>query len=382
MIYLDNAATSWPKPPVASEAMAWFLEHCDGSPGRSGHEFSVEAARAVYDVRELVAELFNAPDPLRVVFTMNATHALNLALRGLLRSGDRVVTTGMEHNSMMRPLRALERDGVEVTVAACSPDGLLDMEALAQAVGSRTRLVAVNAASNVVGTLQNIKEVTRIAHNAGALVLVDAAQSAGVLPIDVQRDGIDLLAFTGHKGLLGPTGTGGLVIGDSVDTRDMAPLILGGTGSDSKSEGQPSELPDRFESGTPNSVGIVGLGAGIRFVNEVGIESIREREIRMTQTIIDGLASINRVHIHGTRDAERSIAVVSFTIDGIRVSEVGLALAERFRIMCRVGLHCAPSSHKTIGTFPEGTVRFAPGIFTTTDEIIQTLEAVREIAGQ
>ena len=380
MIYLDNAATSWPKPPEVTEAMVRFLDETGGNPGRSGHELSIEAGKIVYNTRELIVKLFNAPDPLRVIFTLNATHAINLALFGMLQPGDRVITTGMEHNCVMRPLRALESMGVKVKAAGCSRDGLLDMDEFMGLASEGCRLVVINAASNVTGTIQDIQKAAKIAHNAGALILVDTAQTAGVLDIDIQEMDIDLLAFSGHKGLLGPTGTGGLVIGKNVETSEMEPMFYGGTGSKSEYEEQPEFLPDKFESGTPNSVGIAGLGAGINYVLDMGINKIREREAGLTQTLIDGLSSIERVKVYGTGDANCSTAIVSLTIEGMQVSDIGFRLMEDFKIMSRVGLHCAPAAHKTIGTFPEGTVRLAPGIFTTPDEITQAIEAVEKIA--
>lgn len=271
LIYLDNAATGWPKPPAVMDAMISMMTEAGGSPGRSGHALSVEAGRRIFEARELIARLFNAPDPMGVIFTLNTTHALNLALRGLLNPGDRVVTTSMEHNSVMRPLRALAADGVELEVIACNQTGALELSLLQDALRRPARLVVVNHASNVVGTLQDIRAVARMAREAGALFLLDAAQSAGAVPIDMEADGIDLLAFTGHKGLMGPQGTGGLVLGRNVDVKQIRPLILGGTGSNSGHEAQPDRLPDRFESGTPNGPGIAGLAAGVRRVLEMGI---------------------------------------------------------------------------------------------------------------
>jgi len=380
MIYLDNAATSWPKPPEVLRAMSEFLELAGGNPGRSGHRLSVGAGRIVFGARQAVADLFNADDPSRVVFTLNATYALNLALRGLLRPGDRVVCSGIEHNAVMRPLRALERDGVQLTVVPCAPDGSLDPAELARAVLPGTRLVVLVHASNVTGTILPVGEAAAIAHAAGGLLLVDAAQTAGVLPVDVQALGIDLLAFTGHKGLLGPPGTGGLVIGQRVDTAELEPLARGGTGSQSQRQEQPDDLPDKYESGTPNGVGIAGLAAGIRFLTERGVESIRAEETAAARALSEGLAEAPGVTVYGPADMERRTAVVSFTVAGRRVSEIGQRLDEEFDVLSRVGLHCAPAAHQTIGTFPEGTVRLAPGRFTTRDEIRRTVEAVREIA--
>lgn len=380
MIYLDNAATSWPKPPEVIQAIVKALEKSGGNPGRSGHDLSIQAGKNVYNTRELVAKLFNAPDPLRIIFTLNATHAINLALSGILKPGDRVVTSKMEHNSVMRPLRTLERNGVEVKIANCSCDGLLDFDEFRYLVNAGARLVVINAASNVIGTIQNIREAAKTAHKAGAIILVDAAQTAGTLDINMQEMDIDLLAFSGHKGLLGPTGTGGLIISNNFNTSEMQPVFYGGTGSRSEYEEQPDFLPDKFESGTPNSVGIAGLGASIRYVLDMGVSRIRKQEITHTQALIDGLSVIERVKVYGTGDANHSTAIVSFTIDGMHVSEIGLRLTNEFEIMSRVGLHCAPSAHKAIGTFPTGTVRLAPGIFTSPDEITQTIEAIEKIA--
>ncbi len=379
MIYLDNAATSFPKPPAVIQAMSDFLERAGGNPGRSGHRLSIAAGRIVYDARETIAELFHARDPLRVIFTLNATHALNLALRAILRAGDRVVTTGIEHNSVMRPLRALERAGVPVAVVPCARDGSLDLDAMRRAITPGTRLVVANHASNVVGTILPMAKIARLAHDAGARLLVDAAQTAGVVPIDIEAMRIDLLAFTGHKGLYGPPGTGGLVIGEEVDVAMLEPLWRGGTGSRSEFEEQPDDLPDKFECGTPNGVGIAGLGAGARFVLARGIETIRAHEVELTRALIEGLGTLPGVVVHGTRDAELQTATVSFTAANHRVSEIGLRLDEEFGVLCRVGLHCAPAAHRTIGTFPEGTVRFAASVFTTRDDIRAAVDAVRRI---
>ncbi len=381
MIYLDNAATSWPKPPQVLAAMARFLTEVGANPGRSGHRLSVEAGRIVYAAREAVAELFHAPDPLRVVFGMNATEGLNLALRGLLRPGDHVVTSSMEHNSVMRPLRALERERVSVTVVPCSPEGFLDPQAVLSALRPETRLVVLNHASNVTGTLLPVTEVGRALHRMGGpLLLVDAAQSGGAVPIDMQADGIDLLAFTGHKSLYGPTGTGGLIIGDRVPLEEFRPLIRGGTGSRSEREEQPDFLPDMCESGTPNAVGLAGLEAGVRWVLERGVEALRAHEVELTQRLSDGLREIPGVTVYGPDDARLRTAVVSFNIAGMEPSEVGMRLDEEYGIMCRVGLHCAPAAHRTIGTFPAGTVRFALGAFTTREEVDAALRAVARLA--
>lgn len=380
MIYFDNAATSWPKPPGVAEAMTHYLAEIGASPGRSGHRLAVEAARVLYGAREAVAELLHAPDPLRVVFGANATEALNLALNGLLRAGDHVVTSGMEHNSVMRPLRALERGGVQVTVVPCSPEGALDPADLAAAVRPTTRLIALAHASNVTGTLLPVAEAGRIARQRGILLLVDAAQTAGATPIDVRSDAIDLLAFTGHKSLFGPTGTGGLVLGDRVDVSRLAPLKRGGTGSRSEQEEQPGFLPDLCESGTPNAVGLAGLLAGVRWILAQGVERIRAHESSLTAQLLAGLAAIPGVTVYGPRDAARQTATVAFTLAGLDNSEIGLRLDEEYAIMCRVGLHCAPAAHRTLGTFPAGTVRFGLGAFNTADQVSAALGAVAALA--
>jgi cysteine desulfurase family protein len=380
MIYLDNAATSWPKPKEVIHAMCDFLENSGGNPGRSGHRLSISAARVVFNARESIAELFHISDPQRVIFTSNITHALNLALFGLLKSGDRVVTSSIEHNSVMRPLRALEKEGTRLTVVQCGLDGCLDLEAFRAAVTQGTRLVVVTHASNVMGTILPIKEIATIAHQAGALLLVDCAQTAGIIPIDQPALGIDLLAFTGHKGLYGPTGTGGLTIGERVDTSELRPLMRGGTGSRSEYEEQPDMLPDKYESGTCNSVGIAGLGAGIRWIQSIGVESIQAREAELNDLLLSGLQNIPGITVYGTCDSLKMTAVVSCRVAGQRVSEVGLTLDDEFGILCRVGLHCAPSAHKTIGTFPEGTIRLAPGIFTSPDDIHRVIATFEKIA--
>ncbi len=379
MIYLDHAATSYPKPAEVLRAMHDYLERAGGNPGRSGHRLSIAAGRILYEVREAVAELFHAPDPLRVIFTNNATHALNLALYGLLHAGDRVVTTSMEHNAVMRPLRRLEQRGVEVVVVPCAPDGTVDLNAMDKAITEATRLVVVNHASNVVGTIAPVAEIANLAHRAGALLLLDAAQTAGVLPIDVQAMGIDLLTFTGHKGLLGPPGTGGLLLNETVNPDDIEPLTQGGTGSRSEHEHQPNFLPDKFECGTPNGVGIAGLGAGIAWVMQHGVENIRKHEVELTRILLDGLRPLRGVTLYGPLDPQRRTAVVSFTVEGREVSEIGQRLDEEHEVLCRVGLHCAPAAHRTLGTFPKGTVRFAPGVTTTPQEVEEALAALEQV---
>jgi cysteine desulfurase/selenocysteine lyase len=380
MIYFDNAATSWPKPPGVAEAMVHFIKEVGANPGRAAHRRAVEAGRIVYEAREAVADLFHAPDPLRVVWCKNVTEALNLALRGLLRAGDHAITSSMEHNSMMRPLRALERGGVEVSVVQCSPQGVLDPADVEAAIRPHTRLVALNHASNVVGTLLPVAEVGAICRRHDLLLLVDAAQTGGAYPVDVQADRIDLLGFTGHKSLGGPMGTGGLIVGERVDEAQLEPLVRGGTGSRSEHEVQPDFMPDRYESGTPNAVGLAGLQVGVRWVLAQGVDAMRAHEVALTQRLIGGLLDIPGVTVYGTQDAELQTATVSFNVAGMASSEVGLRLDDEHGIMCRVGLHCAPAAHRTIGTFPGGTVRFGMSGFNTMDEVDTALAVIERWA--
>lgn len=382
LIYFDNAATSWPKPPEVAEAMTHFLTHVGASPGRSGHRLALEAGRMVYQTREALAELFHAPDPLRVVFAHNVTESLNLALTGLLRPGDHVVTSSMEHNSMMRPLRELERHGVELSVLRCSGAGLLDPDDVKAAIRPTTRMIALNHASNVVGTIQPTAEIGAIARQYDLLFLLDAAQTAGAYPIDMQTENIDLLGFTGHKSLYGPTGTGGLILSERVQVEQLHPLKRGGTGSRSEEEEQPGFLPDMAESGTSNSVGLAGLLASLRWIKAQGVQQIRQHEIELTKQLLDGLQRIAGVTLYGIQDAARQTATVSFNLAGLEPSDVGLRLDDEFGILCRVGLHCAPAAHKTLNTFPVGTVRFGLGAFNTPEEVARALTAIETLAGE
>ncbi|HHW11322.1 MAG TPA: aminotransferase class V-fold PLP-dependent enzyme [Firmicutes bacterium] len=380
VIYLDHAATSWPKPPDVTAAMSAFLEKAGGNPGRAGHRLSIAAARIIYDTREALAELLGVGDPLRLIFTKNATEAINIVLQGCLRPGDRVVTTGMEHNAVMRPLTALAQQGVEVVVVPGAKDGRLPVDRLEAAITPGTRLVVAAHANNVTGTILPLAEVVAAVRRAGAELLVDAAQTAGSVPLHVDEMGIDYLAFSGHKGLLGPPGTGGLAIGRSVRTDALPPLLRGGTGSRSESLTQPEYLPDKYESGTPNGVGLAGLGAAVRYILKRGLAAIQAHEEELRRLLYNGLSASEGVTVYGNASSAGT-AVVSFTIKGLQVSEVGERLDDDYGILCRVGLHCAPAVHRTIGTFPDGTIRFAPGPFITVEEIKRALEAVREVAG-
>jgi cysteine desulfurase/selenocysteine lyase len=380
MIYFDNAATSWPKPPQVIQAMADFLAFVGANPGRAGHHKAVQAGKIVYNARLAVAELFKAENPLRVIFTYNVTQALNLCLHGILHPGAHIITGSMEHNSVMRPLRMLEKTGVKLSIVQCSQGGNLDPRKLESCIRTDTKLVVLNHASNVTGTLLPVKEVGAVCRKHNVLFLVDAAQTAGCYPIDMQSDCIDFLAFTGHKALNGPMGTGGLIIGGRVDEGILHPLMQGGTGSNSENEEQPDFLPDALEAGTINAVGLAGLTAGIDWINNTGLETLRTHDLDLTRYLLDGLGEIPGITVYGDRQAAGRTAVVSFTIDKMSVSEAGLRLDEEYGIQCRVGLHCAPIAHKTLGTFPQGTIRFGLGYFNTETDVEKAVSAVKQIA--
>ena len=379
LLYFDNAATTWPKPKGMLEAMIRYQETVGGSPGRSAHRLSIEAARIVYDTREAAAELFGIDDPFRVAFTKNATEGLNIAIQGLLKPGDHCITSGMEHNSVMRPLRAMEAKGIEISIIPCRTDGTLDPADVEAAIRSQTRLIILIHASNITGTLMPVAEVGALARRHGIPLLVDAAQTAGAVPIDVEAMNIDLLAFTGHKSLFGPQGTGGLYIRKGLDER-IAPLMMGGTGSRSEFEEQPDFMPDKYESGTQNAIGLAGLAAGIGFIRAEGVDAIREKEMALAKAFLEGAGVLKGIRLYGPPDVGKRTAVVSFNIDGMVPSETAMRLDEDYGILCRPGLHCAPLAHRTVGTFPRGTVRFSFGYYNTLDQVQEALKALEEIS--
>ena len=376
-VYLDNSATSWPKPPTVVKAISDYLNEYGGSPGRSGHSFSLRAAREVFETRELIAELFNARSSERVIFTANATHALNIALKGILKKGDHVIITSMEHNSMIRPLRYLENQGlIELSIVNCDSKGSINIENLINCFKPNTKLVATIHGSNVTGTLQPIRQIGNICKNNNVLYLIDAAQSAGFANIDMQQDNIDILAFTSHKKLYGPPGIGGLCINNDIA---IETLIHGGTGSKSEMEIHPEFYPDRLEAGTGNTVGVVGLKAGIQFILDKGIDKLRIKQTELTNYFIKQLQEINEVILYGINSDEDRLPIVSMNIKNIIPSDLAYKLDNEFEIMVRAGLHCSPLAHKTIGTFPQGTVRFSIGSFNTEEEINYTIEAIKRI---
>jgi cysteine desulfurase / selenocysteine lyase len=381
ILCFDNAATSWPKPEATIRAVDSCLRETGGSPGRSGHNMSIDAGRIIFNAREALAGLLGIDDPLRIVLTKNATEAINIAVFGLLKPGDHVITSSMEHNSVMRPLRTVEARGVELTVIPCSAAGELDPEVVVPAIKKNTKAIFLTHASNVTGTIVSVADIGRIARDNGLVFCVDAAQTAGAFPIDIGSMDIDLLAFTGHKSLFGPQGTGGLYIRNDLE-HIISPLMIGGTGSRSEYEEQPDFMPDKFESGTPNTSGYAGLTAGIDFILSQGLRTISAHEKRLTKLFLQGIGTVDGVSIYGLKDASRRIAVVSFNIRGMDPAKAALELDERFGIMSRPGLHCAPSAHRTIGTFPAGAIRFSFGWFNTEEEINQAVEAVWSLANQ
>lgn len=379
MIYLDNGATSFPKPEEVYQAMDRFMRNSGANPGRSGHRMALEAGRSIYETREKLTQLFNIDNVMNIIFTSNATESLNLAIKGLLRRGDHVITSSMEHNSMIRPIKTLERQGIRNTIVQCDHEGKLDPEEVKRAIMKGTKLIAITHASNVTGTLMPIEEIGLIAKENGIPFLVDAAQTAGIYDIDVKKFNISLLAFPGHKGLLGPQGTGGLYISEDINIKQMKE---GGTGSSSESLLQPEIIPDRYESGTPNSPGIVGLGAGVDYILKTGIENIRRHEQELTKYMLEGLMEISSMKIYGPKDEKKQGAVISLNIGNEDSSEISYILDKVFNIGTRPGLHCAPLAHRTIGTLEQGTVRFSIGPFNTKEHIDKALDALREISSQ
>ena len=377
-LYLDNAATSFPKPDAVCAAVDRAMRTCAANPGRGGYRLSLEAGRTVLAAREAAARLVNLQDPARVVFTGNATEAINIALFGVLAPGDRVVTTSMEHNAVVRPLRALAGRGVEVVRVSADPSGCIDPADIMRACTPGTRLLVMTHCSNVTGTVQPVAEIGPWCREHGILFMVDAAQSAGLFPLDVQSMAIDLLAVPGHKALYGPPGTGFLCVGEGLE---LKPLLYGGTGTRSMSDAQPDELPERLESGTLNVTGLAGLLAALDFVRDTGIEALRAHEQVLVARLHEGLQQLPGSKVYGPAGGSRQGGVLSFTLAGFDPATVGYRLDTEFDIGVRVGLHCAPEAHRTIGSFPEGTIRVSPGWFNNSGEIDHLLEALRTIAG-
>jgi cysteine desulfurase family protein len=375
--YFDNAATSWPKPQKVIVAMKNFFNKCGGNPGRSGHIRSIEAGRTVLKTRELLGQLFNIKDPTNIVFTKNCTEALNIVIFGLLRKGDHVITTSMEHNSVLRPLKKLSTDGVEVDIVQAGQNGIIEPSEIFNRIKPNTKLIAVTHSSNVIGAINDIGVVGDFCKKNNILFLVDAAQSAGCIPIDVQKYNIDFLAFAGHKSLMGPQGTGALFVKDA---KLLSPLMIGGTGSLSDREDQPDFLPDLFESGTLNAIGIAGLGEGVAYILKKGVNNILDHDRKLLDIFFNELSGDKRIKIYGDMHLEKRAGVASVNIEGMSPSSVGEILEKEFGILTRIGLHCAPRAHKTIGTFPDGTVRFGWGVFTKESDVYYAAKTLRNLS--
>jgi cysteine desulfurase family protein len=379
MIYLDNAATSFPKPEAVYQALDRFARQDLANPGRAGHRMALAAERALDDTRHLLNQLFNGEGPERFIFTLNATDALNMAMKGVLRSGDHVITSNLEHNSVSRPLRAMELAGtIQLTRVSADKGGTVDPDDILRALTPKTRLIALTHASNVLGTVQPITEVGKIARERDILFLVDAAQTAGVLPIEVRILNIDLLAFPGHKSLLGPTGTGVLYVGPRAQ---VGVWREGGTGGDSSSETQPREFPYFLEGGTPNVLGVAGLAAGIRFILEEGMERLHKHEVGLTERLRRRFLEIDGCEVYGHDDPSQRVGVLSFRVTGQSPLEIGSIFDGEFDIAVRPGLHCAPYIHRAQGSFPDGTVRVSPGPFNTEGDVDRVAQALSEIVG-
>jgi len=374
MIYLDNAATSFPKPERVYGRIDEVLRTIGGNPGRSSHTMAIEAARVVFDARETIASFIGSVDSSRVAFTKNATEAINIAVKGLLAPGDHVVTTAFEHNSVVKSLARVEKQGVEVTRVVPDAEGFIRPKDIEAAFRKRTKMVCMSHASNVFGALQPLAGIGKLCRSRGVLFMVDGAQTIGAVPFDLADSCVDILAATGHKALFGPQGTGFLYLAEGIEAD---PLVDGGTGE----AGSPLEMPERLESGTMNTPGIGGLGEGVRFLVEETVEKVREKEEGLVRDLLKGLLSIKGVRIIGPSDATQRAALVSFNIDGKAPGEVGLVLDESYGIMIRCGTHCAPDAHRLAKTFPDGAARVAPGYFNTFSEIEEFLRAVAAIAG-
>ncbi len=383
VIYFDNAATSFPKPQCVSEAVMHYMTKIGANPGRSGHKMSVEAGRIVFKARKSIAALFGLRNPMRVIFTSNATEALNMAILGVLEKGDHAITSSMEHNSTIRPLHEMEKKGIiSLSIIQADKTGILDPDKIRKAIRANTKAIIINHASNVVGCIQPIREIGKICRENGVIFIVDCAQSAGIVPIDIDQDNIDILAFAGHKALYGPTGTGGMVIADRFDFKRIKPLKYGGTGSLSDKIEQPDFLPDRFESGTLNVAGLSGLLAGSEYIRhrDGGIERILEHKTELQKYFIQKAEMLVEDFCCFSSAQLPSTGVVAFKLNKFSVSEIAQILSDEYGIMCRQGLHCSPLAHQTIGTFPEGTLRFGFSIFNNKEEIDFAVQALKSIS--
>ena len=376
-IYLDNASTTFPKAPNVANAMSDYLTNYGININRGSYALAYDVEDIIYTTRQRLNNVFNGHDPSHVIFTQNVTMSLNMVIKGLLKAGNHILVSSMEHNAVMRALTQLLDKGITFDIIPCDVTGSIQLESIETLIRPNTVAMIINHASNVCGTVQPIESISSICKAHNLHFIVDAAQTAGVIPIDVKACHIDALCFTGHKGLLGPQGIGGIIL-----TKEMAqtliPLIAGGTGSFSHLETMPTHMPDAFEAGTLNLPGIIGLNEGLSYIESVGMENIHNHELALTKTFLEGLHSITGVNIIGKQDIQDRTAVVSITIDGLDAASIAYEL-ESNRIMTRVGLHCAPRAHQTLGTYPEGTVRFSFGYANTLEDVESALSALHTI---
>ena len=389
-IYLDNASTSFPKPREVSDAVYHYMTGVGSNIGRGGYASAYAAEEAVFAARQLLCDFFGGEDPKNVVFTKNITEALNVLLRGLLQSGDHVLVSAMEHNAVMRPLQLLGHelaadeqpsDTITFSRVPCDREGNLELEYLPKLVRPNTKAIVMTHASNVCGTLLPLTEVGAFCKEHNLLLIVDSAQSAGLFPIHMQSLGIDALAFTGHKGLLGPQGMGGFILREHM-VEQVLPLIVGGTGSLSHTERTPTFMPDKFEAGTLNLPGIMGLAAGVRWLHDRGLDNIRNHELALTEQLLTGLLALEQrgfLRIVGRKDVKQRTSVVSIADTTLDIAMVAHKLAAEYGIATRVGLHCAPNAHKTLGTYPTGTLRFSMGWHNSAADIATALAALEEV---
>lgn len=375
---MDNAATSYPKAPEVGDAMKRFIDDIGCNIKRGVYKSSLSAEEVVFETRELICSFFNFDKPENVIFTMNITQGLNFILKGLLKPGDHCIVSSMEHNAVMRPLMQLAKTGVEFSRVQCDALGKLNAEDILKYIRNNTKAVIMTHASNVCGTILPLYEAGKICRDKGLFFIVDAAQTAGVLEVDMKQFNADAIAFTGHKGFLGPQGIGGFLVSDGL-AKEMNTLIAGGTGSLSEKEEQPEYMPDKFEPGTLNLPGIFGLNAALKYIQSIGLESIWSKEILLVKKFLDEVCNIKGVKVYGPGDTSGRTAVISLDFIGRDNGEISYELDKTYGIMTRCGLHCAPSAHKTIGTFPRGTVRFSFSHFNNLDEVKYTADALNKI---
>lgn len=380
-IYLDNGATSYPKAPGIENVISDYLINCGSSVNRSTYSDAFSTENTIFETRELLCSLFNFNNPNNVVFTKNITESLNVILKGLLKSGDHVIVSSMEHNAIMRPLNSLSKNGITYSKVPCSKKGCLVPKDIEKYINKNTKAIVMTHCSNVCGTILPIDKIGEICKKHNLFFIVDAAQSAGVLPIDMEKFNIDCLCFTGHKSLLAAPGIGGFLINERLN-KEVAPLIEGGTGSLSDKEVQPSYMPDKFEGGTPNVIGILSINASLKFILNTKIEKIHKHEMDLCRLFMNGLNKIPGLQIVGyndTKDLSKRLSTVSISVGDKDMGEISHILSRDYGISTRCGMHCAPSAHKTIGTFPDGTIRFSIGYFNTKEDIEYTLNALKEI---